>query len=123
MKLFYFFFIQFFFRHVRNQFFFLNSSLLKKTMPLTHKFRSTTIFNAFILNSIVVSMTALCSTLFHHYMDKYLQLSIPFLITITVVFSFSICMILYLLLYHLFGYGGGMLVNKQKQRKKVYLFK
>ncbi len=91
-------------------------------MPLTHKFRSTTIFNAFVLNSIVVSLTALSSTVFHHYMDKYFDFNIPLLISITVVFSFSICMALYLLLYHLFGYGGGMLVAKDRDPKKVRLF-
>ena len=86
-------------------------------MVLTDKFRATTIFNAFLLNAIVVSFTSFFTYLFHKYFNE--KSNIPFwvLLIITLVFSFSLCMAIELTLYHLFAYGEGMLAKPTKRGK------
>lgn len=86
-------------------------------MVLTKKFRATTFLNAFILNSIVVTITAVFTLMFHHSIDTHSNLNFGWTILLTAVFSFTLCMLVQILLFYLFAYGGGMLTNKSNRKK------
>jgi hypothetical protein len=83
-------------------------------MPIFKNFRATKLSNAFILNSLVVSLNATLSVLTYNLIDKYNEhiptyanIIITFLVTLTTT------LLTYLLFYYLFDYGGGLLASKK----------
>ena len=90
-------------------------------MPLIHSFKSTTIRNAFILNSLASTITIVVAILLKNEYNQYFenhtgdikkikQVKLTFSqIATLMVITFFTSMITYTLLYVLFGFGGGML--------------
>ena len=89
-------------------------------MPLIKNFKANSIRNAFILNSMVASITIIVALVFKHEYDQITKkqdektniniAQITFLLLITFVTS----MITYTLFYLIFGFGGGMLITEKK---------
>ena len=88
-------------------------------MPLIKNFKSTTILNAFILNSIAAALTIFVAMVTKENLDKYviekdgnLKRKTTFLGAVfTILLTFTVSMITFGLMYFVFGYGGGMKVN------------
>ena len=91
-------------------------------MPLISGFRSTTIWKAFILNALASSLIILVAITVKDKLDTYKytkseqsydiirKTSFKNLI-FTFVITFVSSLTAYIILYILFGYGGGFLVN------------
>jgi len=83
-------------------------------MAIFKHFRATKLSNAFILNSLVVSLNATLSVLTYNLIDKYNE-EIPTYANIIITFlvTFTTTLLTYLLFYYLFNYGGGMMASKR----------
>lgn len=93
-------------------------------MPLISGFRSTNVWKAFILNSIVSSLVIIIALTVKSNFDTFSnnkninkdtngvkqQTSFKS-IMLTIIATFISSMIAYSIMYFSFGYGGGMLVN------------
>lgn len=93
--------------------------------PLTMRFRATTYTKAFILNAIVAAAIAVFAVemrvLIHKrtgstytYINKIIpgdELSEEQIIGVVFFGTFIVAIVVYLFMYILFGYGGGLLVN------------
>jgi len=91
--------------------------MVKMTFSSLIDFRSTTIFKAFVLNSLFIALVAGMSIELRNYMDvreqtKHLSRFRKMLITIvgTIFIGFS----LFLLGRFILGYGGGLLAPPEK---------
>jgi fructose-specific phosphotransferase system IIC component len=95
----------------------------KMTIPLVKGFKSSTIWKAFALNSIVaavvITMAVVIKTSFDHIeidgkkiksKTDWGSVALSFVVT---VFA---CYITYTIMYITFGYGGGMLSNPEATR-------
>lgn len=100
------------------------------TSGLVRNFKSTTVWKAFLLNSIVASFTIVISLVVKTQIDvlieeKYKEDELPSStwqsVLATVAVAFSSAFFTYTLMYALFGFGGGMLVNDppSPHKKKV----
>ena len=89
-------------------------------MPLIQNFRSTNIWNAFILNSIAAALVIVISITIKDHFDTYtinknleknsIQRSTNFTsISLTILFTFLTSFLAYTIMYLVFGFGGGML--------------
>ena len=93
-------------------------------MSIIKNFKSTNIWNAFILNSIVTTLIVVMALSVNEIFDKYVihieneysqthkivRTNILLNLIITFIITFIISMITYSLMYLIFGFGGGMLV-------------
>ena len=86
--------------------------------PLIKWFRATTYFKAFILNAIAVAIIAALSIEMRSYLDRQgrkvkggWDLSDATKTTIVFVSGFTIAMMVYVIMYIIVGFGGGMLYN------------
>ena len=89
-------------------------------MVLIHDFNSTSLWKAFVLNSLVTSLVILIAITLKSNLDSYIDVDkktkIPnridwFSLIITLLVTFCTTLIAYLIMYVLFGFGGGMLVE------------
>ena len=87
-------------------------------MVLIHHFHSTSLWKAFILNSMVTSLVILIAITLKSNLDNYISVDDTtnihritnwYSITITLLVTFCTTLIAYLIMYLLFGFGGGML--------------
>lgn len=92
-------------------------------MPIVGNFRSTDQWKAFTLNSIVASLTVVIAIITKQYLDKInvygedtdkntasTGRNVASVI-ITLLVTFSTSMIVFLIMFILFGFGGGMLAQ------------
>ena len=78
-------------------------------MVLIKNFKATTFAKAFALNAIAIGISAGLTVLWHEHLAK--EHSGGWKFAGTVVGAVIISLIAFLLLYYLFGFGGGMLAN------------
>jgi len=88
-------------------------------MPLINNFRSTSIWKAFILNSLVASIVIVIGITVKDHFDTYttdddskgkITRKTNFTsISLTVLFTFLTSFLAYTIMYLVFGFGGGML--------------
>jgi len=79
-------------------------------IPLIKNFKATNIFNAFILAAIF--QTILLSVTFStkDFVQKY-QTNEFWRWTISIIYIFILTLVSYTIMYLIFGFGGGMLIN------------
>lgn len=89
-------------------------------MVLIHHFNSTSLWKAFVLNSMVTSLVILIAITLKSNLDNYITVDDKtsrrgvtnwYNTTITLLVTFCTTLISYLIMYLLFGFGGGMLVE------------
>jgi len=89
-------------------------------MPLIRNFRSTTIWKAFILNSIAAALVIVIGITVKDHFDTYTVDSQPdkiqrntnvMSISLTILFTFLTSLLAYTIMYFVFGFGGGMLTD------------
>jgi len=90
-------------------------------MVLIHHFSSTTLWKAFVLNSLTTSLVILIAITVKTHLDNDLNLrqnsSVEKLsfnwysIIVTLLITFGTSLIAYLIMYILFGFGAGMLAD------------
>ena len=88
--------------------------------PLTKKFRATTFFKAFLLDSINVTLSSYIGFITHFYLHKNHNIPDWVTILITIIITFMNCLLINLIMFYLFAYGGGMLTTP-KERKEYHL--
>lgn len=97
-------------------------------MPLIKNFQATDVWKAFILNSLLTSIIILVSITVKQSLDNYVfvdnnmdddqndkvvRKSTTVSILFTLFVTFVASMIAYTIMYFIFGYGGGMVVQKK----------
>lgn len=83
-------------------------------MALITHFRATTLWKAFLLNSLLISFNAAISIYVFYVIDRYLpHLSEGYNLLITLIVSFTITLGSYLIFFYTFNFGGGMLTAKK----------
>ena len=94
-------------------------------MVLIQNFHSTSLWKAFILNSIITSLVILIAITIKAALDNYIQIddndisnkntikrkTSLYNIVVTLLITFFITLLSYLIMYIIFGFGGGMLVE------------
>ena len=70
--------------------------------PLTKKFRSTTYFRAFLLNSINVTLSTFIGYVTHFYIDKNTKIPVWLNLIITVFIRSITCFLIHILMFYLF---------------------
>ena len=89
-------------------------------MILIHHFNSTTMWKAFTLNALVTSLIILIAITVQRRLDNNLGINPNepplktinwYSITVTLLITFGTSLMAYLIMYIVFGFGGGMLVN------------
>jgi uncharacterized BrkB/YihY/UPF0761 family membrane protein len=87
-------------------------------MPLINNFYATNVWYAFILNSILTSVIIVVSITTKQALDNFVYKDADQdnkttfgNITLTFIVTFIISMISFSLMYFIFGFGGGLLVN------------
>ena len=88
--------------------------------PLTKKFRATTFLNAFLLNSINVTLSTFIGYITHFYIQKNHNIADWITILITIIVTFTSCFLVHLIMFYLFAFGEGMLANK-KEKKEYHI--
>lgn len=87
-------------------------------MPLINNFRSTNIWKAFVLNSLVASIVIVIGITVKSHFDTYtikddkgkIKRRTNFIsISLTILFTFLTSFVAYTIMYFVFGFGGGML--------------
>jgi len=87
-------------------------------MVLVHHFNSTNLWKAFILNSILTSLLILIAIVVKKRIDLELDLDSDdsnqkqfnwYGVTVTLLITFGTSLLAYLIMYVVFGFGGGML--------------
>jgi len=79
-------------------------------LPIIKKFKSDNIINAFVLGSILQSIIFSLAFVLKDYIDK-LNINKIINFIISVIFIFVITLMSYFIMYMLFDFGGGMLIN------------
>lgn len=85
--------------------------------PLTKKLRATTYFRAFVLNAINITLSTFIGYITHFYLDRNHNIPSWLNIIITVVTSFFSCLFIHILMFYVFAFGGGMLIEKQQKKQ------
>ena len=90
-------------------------------MVLIHHFNSTTLWKAFILNALTTSLVILIAITVKRRLDEDLNVNPNqpiekssfnwYSITVTLLITFGTSLTAYLIMYIVFGFGGGMLAN------------
>lgn len=79
--------------------------------PLFNDLKATTIFKAFILNSIVSSLSIITALYVNKAFDRYYNHTGKNII-ITMILTFITSFLTYTIMYFIFGYGQAMIVKK-----------
>ena len=80
--------------------------------PLIKGFRATTYIKAFLLNAISIALIAVVAYESHNLLDKHVKkLNEPSKVAISFASAFVTALIVFTILYFLFGFGGGMLAT------------
>ena len=90
-------------------------------MVLIHHFKSTTLWKAFILNALTTSLVILIAIIVKRRLDEDLNVNPNqpvqkssfnwYSITVTMLITIGTSLIAYLMMYVVFGFGGGMLAS------------
>lgn len=88
-------------------------------IPLIKNFKANTIFNAFILQSIVATIVIFMAVTLKAKYDKYTDVNGQEIlnqitwrsVVFTLMFTFATAIFSYSIMFWLFGFGGGMLVK------------
>jgi hypothetical protein len=90
-------------------------------MPLIQNFKSTNVWNAFILNSIAAAIVIVIGISVKEHFDTYIvddnnsnkvKRTTNFTsISLTILFTFLTSFLAYTIMYFVFGFGGGMLTS------------
>lgn len=88
-------------------------------IPLIKNFKAKTIFNAFILQSIVATIVIFMAVTLKAKYDKYTDVNGQEIlneitwrsVVFTLMFTFATAIFSYSIMFWLFGFGGGMLVK------------
>lgn len=89
-------------------------------MVLIHHFHSTSLWKAFVLNSLITSLIILIALTLKSTLDNYIQVDEDTVIkrktslyslTVTLLVTFGTTLSAYLIMYVIFGFGGGMLAQ------------
>jgi uncharacterized protein YpmS len=90
-------------------------------MVLIHHFNSTTLWKAFILNALTTSLVILIAIIVKRRLDEELNVNQNqpdekssfdwYSTTVTFLITFGTSLTAYLIMYIVFGFGGGMLAN------------
>lgn len=78
--------------------------------PLIKNFKATNIFNAFILTAIFQTILLSITFSTKDFVQKY-QTNEFWRWTISIIYIFILTLISYTIMYLIFGFGGGMLIN------------
>lgn len=84
--------------------------------PLTKKFRATTYFRAFLLNSINITLSTFIGYITHFYIEKNHNIPTWGNILISLSIAFFSSLIIHLLMFYLFAFGGGMLTEPDEKK-------
>ena len=80
--------------------------------PLIKGFRATTYIKAFLLNAISIALIAVVAYESHNLLDKHVQkMNEASKVAISFASAFVTALIVFAILYFLFGFGGGMLAT------------
>lgn len=75
-------------------------------------YRATTLNRAFILNALATTLIALVTVEARFVIDRYTDVNNEFVsILMTLLIGFFSALIIYWVLFFIFGYGGGMLAS------------
>ena len=88
--------------------------------PLTTKFRATTYFKAFLLYSIIITLSTFIGYITHFYLDRNHNIPIWSNILITIIIAFISCLLIHIFMFYVFAFGGGMLTYP-KARKEYHI--
>lgn len=89
--------------------------------PLTKKFRATTFLKAFLLDAIIVTLSTFVGYITHFYIDKNHDIPVWINLIITLIVAFTNCLLVYIIMFYLFAFGGGMLTNyKEKKEYNIH---
>ena len=92
-------------------------------MVIYKHFRATTFFKAFLLNAILISISAVCAYFIHDLITKYHnKINLYIIILLTFLGTFITAMVVQIFMFYVFAFGGGMLTRKSP-RKHYHLFK
>ena len=89
-------------------------------MVLIHHFHSTSLWKAFVLNSLITSLVILIALTLKSTLDNYVKVDEDTVIkrktslyslTVTLLVTFGNTLSAYLIMYVIFGFGGGMLAQ------------
>lgn len=87
-------------------------------MVLIKHFKSTSIWKAFVLNAMTASLTIYIAITTKAYLDKYnitpnekSDISTVYNSILTLLITFCTALISYIIMYQIFGFGGGMLLS------------
>lgn len=89
--------------------------------PLTKKFRATSYFKAFLLNSMNVSISTSIGYFTHYYIREKTHFPGWLNILVTIIVSFLSCLSIHILMFYIFAFGGGML-TQEKPKKEYHIF-
>lgn len=78
--------------------------------PLIKNFKATNIFNAFILAAIFQTILLSITFSTKDFVQKY-QTNEFWRWTISIIYIFLLTLVSYTIMYLIFGFGGGMLIN------------
>lgn len=78
--------------------------------PLIKNFKATNIFNAFILAAIFQTILLSITFSTKDFVQKY-QTNEFWRWTISIIYIFILTLVTYTIMYLIFGFGGGMLIN------------
>lgn len=78
--------------------------------PLIKNFKANNVFNAFLLSAILQTILLSLTFSTRDFVKKY-EINEFWQYTISIIYIFLITIISYIIMYLLFGYGGGMLVQ------------
>ena len=85
-------------------------------MPLI-KYRENTLRKEFLLSSLSIALISVFAIAFKKFIDNYIEnnkLNEFYSLLITFVSTFAFAMVTYLLLYIVFGFGGGMVAPEKE---------
>lgn len=88
-------------------------------MVLIHHFNSTILWKAFVLNALTTSLVILIAIIVKRRLDIDLNVDPKqsvekfnwYSVTVTLLITFGTSLSAYLIMYIVFGFGGGMLAN------------
>jgi len=80
-------------------------------MPLIRGFHATNIKKAFLLNAIAAALIASVAVIVKDRLDAKTKLVYTDKFTVVLIITFISAIIVYNILYLVFGFGGGMLTN------------
>ena len=80
-------------------------------MPLIRGFHATNIKKAFLLNAIAAALIASVAVIVKDRLDAKTTLVYTDKFTVVLIITFIYAIIVYNILYLVFGFGGGMLTN------------